>query len=230
MHRWMDIAVYGHFGTPVLLFPTAAADFLEYERFLMMDALKPLLDNGRIKIYSINTINSDTWLAGGNPGRHASWWHNEYSYYVTEEVVPFIYADCGGRAPIITTGASFGALHAANHFFKRPDLFRGTIAMSGSYDLHDYTKGYSDDLTFFNSPVHYMKDWHDGHMWNLHASASIIIAAGQGNFEKPSRTMDMSGVLHSRNISHWCDIWGYDIHHDWPTWRSMLPYFLSQLA
>lgn len=227
----MNIAAYGHHGIPLLMFPTAAADFLEYERFMMMQALKPFIDEGRIKVYSIDSINSETWLTGGQPNGHSSWRHQEYNYYVSEEVVPFIYSDCGGKVPIITTGASFGALHAANTFFRRPDLFRGTIAMSGSYDLHDYTKNYSDDLTYFNSPVHYMQGWNDGTIWNLQANClGIVLAAGQGKWEKPSRTVDMSNVLNSRNIPHWLDLWGHDMPHDWTTWRDMLPYFLSHMV
>ena len=33
LHKDMEIVTYGHFGFPLLLFPTAAADYLEYERF-----------------------------------------------------------------------------------------------------------------------------------------------------------------------------------------------------
>ncbi len=227
----MNIVAYGHYGIPLLMYPTAAADFLEYERFMMIKSLQPFIDAGKIKVYSIDSVNSETWLTGGHPGRHASWRHQSYNYYVTEEVVPFIYSDCGSRVPIITTGASFGALHAANAFFRRPDLFRGTIAMSGSYDLHDYTKGYSDDLTYFNSPVEYMQNWHDGDIWNKQANCmGIILAAGQGQWEKPSRTVDMSNVLNSRNIPHWLDLWGHDMPHDWTTWRDMLPYFIGHIV
>ena len=32
----MPIVTYGHAGQPVLLFPTAAADFLENERFFLV--------------------------------------------------------------------------------------------------------------------------------------------------------------------------------------------------
>ncbi len=231
LNREMDIVAYGNYGVPVLMFPTAAADFLEYERFMMLDALAPLINEGRIKVYSINSINAETWLVDFQPGRGSSLRHNAYNYYVSEEVVPFIYADCGGRVPIITTGASFGALHAANTFFRRPDLFRGTIAMSGSYNLHDYTKGYSDDLTYLNSPVKYMKNWHDGYIWNLQAnSMGIVLATGQGKWEKPSRTVDMAHVLGSRSIPHWLDLWGHDMPHDWTTWRDMLPYFLHKMV
>ena len=44
------------------------------------------------------------------------------------------------HARVGVTGASFGAFHAANQFFRRPDLFDTLVAMSGFYDLEpDYT-------------------------------------------------------------------------------------------
>ena len=71
-----------------------------------------------------------------------------YNQDVTEGVAPFIKAQCSPDVPIVTTGASLGALHAVNSFLRRPDLFTGTIAMSGSYDLKTYTNGYYDDNCF----------------------------------------------------------------------------------
>jgi len=47
---------WGHFGAPVLLFPTAGGDAEEIERFLMIQVLAPLLDAGRIKIYSCDSV------------------------------------------------------------------------------------------------------------------------------------------------------------------------------
>ena len=42
LQREMPIAVYGNYGFALLLVPTAAADYLEYERFQLIDALAPL--------------------------------------------------------------------------------------------------------------------------------------------------------------------------------------------
>jgi esterase/lipase superfamily enzyme len=53
----MEIAVYGHYGFALLMFPTAAADYLEYERFYVIDSLAPFVDAGKIKVFSINSIN-----------------------------------------------------------------------------------------------------------------------------------------------------------------------------
>jgi len=54
----MPVAVYGHYGFALLMIPTAAADYLEYERFELIHALKPFLDAGKLKIFSVNSINT----------------------------------------------------------------------------------------------------------------------------------------------------------------------------
>ena len=84
----------------------------------------------------------------------------QWNDYVYNEVVPFIRNSTSWETPIITSGASFGALHSANLFFKRPDLINGCIAMSGVYDLTEYTKGFYNDgsiairiLSFENKPI-----------------------------------------------------------------------------
>ncbi|MCQ7030040.1 alpha/beta hydrolase-fold protein, partial [Escherichia coli] len=59
-----------------------------------------------------------------------------YNRYIEDEVVPYIRTACRtGDLRIATAGASFGAFHAANTLFRRPDLFDAVIAMSGFYDL-----------------------------------------------------------------------------------------------
>ena len=43
----MPLVAYGTSGYPLLMFPTAAADYLEYERFYLVDAIKDLIEAGR---------------------------------------------------------------------------------------------------------------------------------------------------------------------------------------
>ena len=53
----MPLVAYGHAGQTLLMFPTAAADYLEYERFHLVDAIEPLIEAGKIRAYSINSVN-----------------------------------------------------------------------------------------------------------------------------------------------------------------------------
>ena len=154
--------------------------------------------------------------------------HQQFNEYVVNEVVPFIYKDCNGEVPIITSGASLGALHSANTFFRRPDIFKGTIAMSGSYDLSDYSKGYFDETCYFNSPVHYLPNLEDENVLNeLRKNYHIHILTGQGNYENPKGSEILSAILTAKGIPNDLEMWGFDVPHDWPTWRKMLPYVIE---
>ena len=235
MHQWfspalqkeMPIAVYGHYGFALLMIPTAAADYLEYERFELIHQLAPMIDAGKIKVFSINSINTESWMNKGMEGAHKAIRQNQFNEYIFNEAVPFIRNFTSNETPIITAGASFGALHAMNVFLKRPDLFNGVIAMSGVYDLMEYTDGYYDDQVYFNSPIHYIPNLTDHETLEKIRTGKMIIASGSGSHEDPEANRRFSGVLHSKSIPHDLEIWADDIHHDWPTWRKMLPYFID---
>ena len=228
LYREMEVAVYGHYGFALLLFPTAGADYLEYERFNLIERIRPFIEQGKCKVYSINSVNRESWLNRQVEPRVKSLWQQAYNNYVTEEVVPFIHQNCHGLVPIITGGASLGAFQSANAFFRRPDIFSGVVAMSGSYDLKDYSDGYFDDIVYFNSPIDYMYHLNDEHMlWQLRNNKHIHIMAGQGNYEKPSASIALSQILWNKGISHDLDLWGHDMPHDWPTWYKMLPYAIG---
>ena len=42
LNKDMEIVIYGHYGYALLMFPTAEADYLEYERFKLIDSRKCL--------------------------------------------------------------------------------------------------------------------------------------------------------------------------------------------
>jgi len=228
LNKHMDVVMYGHYGFALLLFPTAAADFLEYERFNLIHALAPLIEAGKVKVFSINSINNESWLNDHIPAPYKAIRHQQFNQYVTEEVAPFIREKCSGETMIITSGASFGALHAANQLFRRPDLFDGTIAMSGTYDLKAYTNGYYDDNCYFNSPADYLPGLTDDHALGLlREKQHIYILSGQGDWEKPERSVQFGHVLAAKGIPHEVDLWGHDVPHEWPTWCKMLPHVIS---
>lgn len=230
LNQEMPIAVYGDYGTPLLLFPTAAADFEEYERFQLIDAIAPHIYSGRVKVYSINSINRESWLNDNlHPGQRA-WRQVEYDRYVSQEVVPFIWDNC--RTPgigIATTGASFGAFHAANTVFKHPDQFDTLIAMSGAYDLRSFCKDYFDENVYYNNPVDYLPRLNDDWFLNQLRQTRIHIVTGQGAYEAPEQSRRISDILWNKGIPNELDLWGYDIPHDWPTWRSMLNVYIPML-
>jgi esterase/lipase superfamily enzyme len=226
----MPIVTYGTRGRPVLLFPTAAADYLENERFFLVKSVEPAIMAGRIRLLSIDSINTHAWMDRSLPVREQARRQALYSGYVEEEVVPYIRMAVGNPGErIATTGASFGAFHAANAFFRRPDLFDTLIGMSGFYDLgQSYLKGYGDDNTYFNNPAQYVQNLEGGPLDTLRNHSRIVLATGQGAYEAPHASRNFSGILHRKGIPHWLDIWGNDVNHDWPWWSKMLPHFRAR--
>ena len=224
----MPMVTYGNYGFALLLVPTAGADYLEYERFQMIDCLAEYIDAGKIKVFSINSINKESWLNDNMLGEHKGIRHNQYNHYVFNEVIPFIKTNTSAETPIIISGASLGALHSMNLFLKRPDLINGVIAMSGVYDLHEYTKGFNDDQVYFNSPMNYMPDLSDEwYLENIRRSNHIHILSGSGAYEDPGSAGQFAKVLYDKGINYELDIWGTDMTHDWPTWRAMLPFYIE---
>jgi esterase/lipase superfamily enzyme len=228
LSKEMPIVTYGHYGFALLLIPTAAADYLEYERFQLIDALAPFIESGKMKVYSIDSMNKESWLNNEMHPPHKAIRHNQFNEYVFQEVVPFIRNTSGNDIMIYTCGASFGALHAMNLFLKRPDIINGCISMSGVYNLAEYTKGYWDDQVYFNSPEHYMPELNDPwYLDRIRSSHHIHIYTGSGDYEDPEASKRFAGVLYNKGIWYDLDVWGHDIKHDWPTWRKMLPYIIE---
>src|SRR5262245_64664731 len=181
----MPLVAYGHAGPPLLMFPSAAADYLEDARFYLVDAIKPLIEYGRLRTYSINSVNSYILLNEHMPAPLKAELLSRYDHYIVDEVLPLIRKDCGdGDTRPLTTGASLGAFLAANEYFKHPDLFRGTIPMSGGYDIRQYLNGYYDDNVYFNNPMDYLPSLNDDYYLPILQKADFIyIVSGQGAYE-----------------------------------------------
>jgi esterase/lipase superfamily enzyme len=193
-----------------------------------MDHIASFVDTGKVKVFSIDSVNNESWLNNDMDPRHKSIRHQQWNDYVFNEVVPFIHEKTSSETPVITCGASFGALHSMNLFLKRPDIINGVIAMSGVYDLTEYTKGYFDDDVYFNSPVHYVPNLTDhAVLEQIRKSKHIHLLTGSGAYEDPAASGKFARILYDKGIWYELDVWGPEWPHDWNTWRVMLPHYLG---
>ena len=228
--RDMGVRVYGHWGSPILVFPTSGGDEWEYERQGMIDALSPHVEGGRVKIFCVNSVNNESWYNKAAHPRHRSYMQSIYDAYIADEVVPFVHRHC--QTPdiaITTTGASFGAYHAANSLFKHPNLFRRCLALSGVYDVRRFMDGDYDDNFYFNNPVDYMASLSDPCYLGELAQDDIRLVTGTGPWEDAGPSYRMSEVLASRGIRHSVDNWGPEGGHDWPYWKRQMNEYISRL-
>lgn len=229
LHGQVRLVRWGVVGTPVLIFPTAGGDADEIERFQLIEALSGLLAAGRVKVYSLDSVAGRSLLDKEDP-RHTSWLFNVLGAVIREEVVPAIRADC--RDPSIepvVAGASIGAFNAVATLCRAPDLFRAAIGMSGTYDLSpELGVPFPDDF-YYSSPIHFLPGL-EGMQLEQIRRRFVVLATGSGDWEEPGQTWAMAHVLGSKGIPNRVDVWSEAHHHDWATWREMLPLYLDDLA
>ena len=238
LNRDMEFKVYGHSGHPVIFFPCQDGRFYDFENFHMTDAWAKYIDQGRAQVFSVDTIDSETWSAKfGNPHdrivRHEQWFH-----YIVDELVPEIFemntwANNGYRSPgILTFGCSMGAMHAANFFFRRPDLFDSNLSLSGIYSSRDGFGDYMEPLIYDNSPIDFLRNMPADHPYMaMYNERKAIVCVGQGAWEDllQESTREVDAVLCEKGISAWVDYWGTDVNHDWDWWYKQVDYFLPHL-
>ena len=228
----MRMLIYGKGGCPLLGFPTQDAMCDNYENFGMTDTIRDYIEDGRIMLFCVDSVDRESWSdAEGDPGYRA--YRQECYYrYIVEEVLPLIRGEYGEEVLPYTTGFSMGANHAANLFFRRPDLFAGVLGLSGVYDSGCFFGGYMDSTLYDNSPEIYLANMPEDHPYiPLYNRRRIILCVGQGAWEEDGiRSLrKLSEIFHRKGIDAWVDYWGYDVNHDWPWWKKQIRYFLPFL-
>ncbi len=234
--RDMEFKVYGHGGMPVLFIPCQSGRFFDFENFKMIDYWAKWIEEGRCTVFSADCIDDEAWAAQGADNRWRIENHERWYSYIVEELVPYIRHLSGERngydRRILTFGCSMGAMHAANLFFRRPDLFEGVFAISGLYDSTMFFGDYMDELVYRNSPVNYLKDlaW-DHYYMELYRQRKILIVCGQGDWEGPllDSTRWLDTVCAQKGIPARFEYWGHDVAHDWPWWFKMVDTYVPQL-
>ena len=228
LERSVDVVRWGDVGTPVVVFPTAGGDALEVERFHLVDSCAPLVAEGRIKIYSCDSVNGRAMLAREGDSRHLSWMLRRFVEFVGHELVPAIRTDCrSDDIEIIATGASIGAFNALAALCRYPSAIRLAICMSGTYRLDRFLGGPGDEHFAWASPMHFLGSLDDEHLDALRRR-SVILASGEGPNEDIGESWHAAHVLGEAGVPNRVDSWGPRAH-DWPLWREMLPNYLEHV-
>ncbi|HEV2451381.1 MAG TPA: alpha/beta hydrolase-fold protein [Streptosporangiaceae bacterium] len=230
VQREITVTRWGTFGAPVLVFPSAGGDAGEAERYGLVGACEQLLADGRVKLYSVDSVAGQAMVSKAGPVEHRMWLLNQFHDCIRQEVVPAIHADLGGRAmDIITAGASIGAFNAVAVLCRYPDVFGAAIGMSGSYRIERfYDDAWSQDL-YFSAPLQFLPGL-DGPQLDQLRRRFAVLASGEGEWEDIGESWRMADALGAKGIPNRVDSWGPQWRHDWPTWRSMLPQYLRELT
>ena len=235
LERDMEFKIYGHRGIPVLFIPCQAGRFFDFEAFRMIDTWSKWIEAGRVTVYSMDTIDTETYANKGGDCRWRIQRHEQWIRYITDELVPTIRHLSGERnwrdIPIMLFGSSMGAMHAGNLFFRRPDLFGSILALSGLYESEDSFGSYCDDLVYDNSPNLFLANMPADHPYiSMYNQRKMVFCVGQGAWEDVLKvsTGRLKQVLDSKGIHAQVDFWGHDVHHDWDWWFRQADHYVPQ--
>jgi esterase/lipase superfamily enzyme len=231
-HRWyspslgrdMELLLHGHGGARVLVFPTSQGRFYEWEDRGMVAALADQLEQGWLQFCCVDSVDAESWYARWKHPGDRAWRQEQYNAYLLNEVLPLTWA-VNPNPFLITTGASFGAYHAANFAFRYPHLVGRMLGLSGVYDIRRFTNGFYNETVYFNNPVDFLQGEQDPGRLAALRRMDIIIATGH---DDAFRDQDdwLSSILWSKGIGNALRIWdGWA--HDWPWWTQMLRHYIG---
>jgi esterase/lipase superfamily enzyme len=232
MQRPIHVWCYGHFGPPVLVFPSASGMAHEWERQGMIEALSDWLDAGRMKLYCVESNVSEAWTRRENEANWRIQRHQVYEQAVMLDIVPFIREDC--ETPdirIALAGTSLGAFFAANFALKHPETFFWALCMSGRYEISEFMDGHSSPDVYFNNPMAYVANLDGEHLDRIRRNTHLVLVCGQGKWEDGNieETNRLAALLTAKGISNHRDLWGQDTPHEWSSWKRQARYHLGRV-
>lgn len=218
IHLWC----YGHWGAPLIAFPTAAGFAHEWEAQGMLEAIRPLIDGGRLKLYCPESNISETWNNAAADPAWRAWRNRLYEELIVGELAPWIARDCQSEAiRIATAGCSLGGYYAVNLALKHPQIFHYALGLSGRYEITAFTGGFTNDDVYFSNPMAFVANLEGEHLDRVRGHTHLALVCGQGQWEEGciEETCRLADLLAAKGISHERDLWGHDVSHTWPWWH-----------
>lgn len=216
----LKLEITGEWGFPILMFPTTKGSYLQNRDFGLNDSVKWFTENGKVKLYNIETIDTKSLYARNLTPYQRIYNYNKYHEFLVREFIPFMQRE-NRTHRVGTAGCSFGGYHAADLAFRNPDLISHLFSLSGAFNIRDMVEGTGSDMVYFHNPNEFMPNeqpWRYQHM-------NLVLGVGEYDICL-NKNLNMAGILHAKGIPHTLDIkrWA---NHDWPLWNRMFPEYLG---
>ena len=230
--RDMYYNIYGHAGKPCLVFPSQDGMHPDFEGWGMVDTILPWIEAGRLRLFTVDSVDKESWSDIAAPLHERTARQEQYYQHIAQEFAPMIAHYDGGFQKIITTGCSLGGTHAALAQLRCPQLFDAMISMSPCFDARVLFDGQMDEILYFSSPVDFLGGMPMDHPYlDMYRESHLHVVMGQGAWEGSllPGVRACEQILASKKAGAWFDFWGFDVAHDWPWWRKMLPYHMEKI-
>lgn len=230
LKRDMELLVFGHYGSKMLVFPTRCGRFFDYENWGLVAALAEPIERGQLQLYCVDSLDAESLYA-----QYAAPWdrlarHQQYEEYLLNEVLPLMELK-NPDTPTIAHGCSLGAFHAANLAFRHPHLFQQLLGFSGRYDLRlqtphfrDLLDGFYNQDVYFNTPTHFLSHIANPAQLAALQAMRIVLAVGEWD-EFVGNNRHLSQILQYQGIAHELHVWHGEAHKS-HYWKQMLKHYL----
>jgi esterase/lipase superfamily enzyme len=230
LHRDMELLVFGHAGSKVLMFPTRDGRFWEYEQLGVVASLADKINAGHLQLYCIEGLAAESFYDGHRHPAARIRRHAALEDYILHEVLPLM-AQKNPQGCTIVHGCSLGAFQAASLVFRHPHLFRKLVAFSGRYDLTmqvesfgDLFHGYYDDEIYFRTPTHFLSGLSGD--WRLDRLREIDIVLTIGDADPfLDNNLYLTRLLAERGVRHQLYRWDGRAHRG-TAWRKMAALYI----
>jgi len=226
LQRDMEMLVFGHAGLPLIVFPTSKGRFFDYEDRGMIAAIAHKYEDGGIQAYCLDSVDAESWYNKQVHPRARVLRHMQYEQYLIHEALPYIRSK-NNSGELALTGCSFGGYHVMNFALRHPDLVTYGVSMGGAFDIHQFLDGYYDDNCYFNCPPDYLSNLTDDWYLSRYRNTSKMVLATGERDSCLDDNLRLAGIMDSKQIPHWLDVWGDNTGHDWPWWQSMARKFFG---
>jgi esterase/lipase superfamily enzyme len=237
-HKWhsdalsrdMELLVFGHSGARVIVFPTKAGRFFDYENWGQIEAIADKIEAGHLQLFCVDSIDAESFYCDWCRPEMRVHRHLKFERYILDEVLPFT-QQCNPNPFLIAHGCSLGAYHALNIALRHPTRFGKVVSLSGRYDLglsigsyRDLFDGYRDEDIYFNNPSYYVPGMAESELLDAIRRLDITIAIGREDVLLENN-IRLSQDLSSKGIHHHLFIWDEEAHRP-RYWRQMARLYL----
>ena len=219
----LDLLVFGTWGYPVVIFPTSGGRHYEARDFQLVEAARPLVEAGRVKLFCPDSIDQHSWYGKHLPPAVRVQNHGFYDQFLSEELVPQLQQECHVDK-IAVAGCSFGGYHALNFAFRHPEQVAHLFTMGAAFDIRQFLDGHHDDNVYFHNPPEYLPAAQNAHFQWM----NVILGTAEHDFCRPA-SEHMASLLADKGLPYRLDVRPHGTH-DWPVWRDMFPQYLNTIG
>ncbi len=226
------VLAYGHYGRPVVAFPSENGEAHDWESRGMVEALAGVLEAGKVKLYCLPSFDRESWTRARPLARGAR-----------RAARPLRALGARAARAVRAGGLSHAGADRNRNVVRR--LPRGELLPQArrrvpAGDLHErrlrrLRPGWwqreampsTSTTRWTTSRISAATIW-TGCARMRRCSSSAGRASGRTRPARSSRRSVSGRCSASTGIRHEVDLWGHDVPHDWPSWRRQIAHHLPR--